>query len=68
MVVILQVLADYQKLNLVITKWVQGNLSLRLIEVPYLHALDVILRMSQLRIERKDNIIMIFTEQEIINK
>ncbi|ATW34281.1 MULTISPECIES: DNA uptake porin HofQ [Candidatus Williamhamiltonella] len=67
-VVILQALADYQKLNLVIAKGVQGNLSLRLIEVPWSHALDVILRMSQLRIERKDNILMVFTEQEIINK
>lgn len=67
-VIILQALADYKKLNLVIATGVQKNLSLRLIKVPWAHALDVVLQMAKLRVQRKENILMVFTEQEMLHQ
>lgn len=63
--VILQALADYRQLNLITTTGVGGNLSLRLIEVPWEQALAIILRMGRLKAEREGTVMMVFTEQEI---
>lgn len=63
--IVLQALADYQQLNLVIAAGVGGNLSLRLVDVPWEQALAIILRMGQLKVEREGAVMMVFTEQDI---
>lgn len=62
---VLQALADYQQLNLVIAADVGGNLSLRLVDIPWEQALATVLRMSRLKVEREGTIMMVFTEQDI---
>ncbi|SUP77486.1 putative outer membrane porin HofQ [Yersinia frederiksenii] len=62
---VLQALADYQQLNLVIAADVGGNLSLRLVDIPWEQALATVLRMSRLKVEREGAIMMVFTEQDI---
>ena len=63
--VVLQALADYQQLNLVIAAGVEGNLSLRLTDVPWEQALAIILRMGRLKVEREGTVMMVFTEHEM---
>lgn len=63
--VVLQALADYQQLNLVIAAGVEGNLSLRLADVPWEQALAIILRMGRLKVEREGSVMMVFTEHEM---
>lgn len=66
--VVLQALADYQQLNLVIAAGVGGNLSLRLVDIPWEQALTTVLRMSRLTVEREGAVMMVFTEQELEEK
>ncbi len=63
--IVLQALADYQQLNLVIATEVSGNLSLKLVDVPWEQALAIVLRMSRLKVEREGVVMMVFTEQDI---
>ncbi len=63
--VVLQALADYQQLNLVVAAGVSGNISLRLVDVPWEQALTIILRMGHLKVEREGAVMMVFTEQDI---
>lgn len=63
--VVLQALADYQQLNLVIATGVEGNLSLRLADVPWEQALAIILRMGRLKVEHEGSVMMVFTEHEM---
>ncbi|XBW28049.1 DNA uptake porin HofQ [Pectobacterium colocasium] len=57
---VLQALADHQQLNVVIAPGVTGNLSLRLADVPWQQALDIVLRMGKLSAERNGNVLMVF--------
>ncbi|MDY4316583.1 DNA uptake porin HofQ [Pectobacterium actinidiae] len=57
---VLQALADHQQLNVVIAPGVTGNLSLRLADIPWQQALDIVLRMGKLSAERNGNVLMIF--------
>ncbi|MFC3393966.1 DNA uptake porin HofQ [Brenneria rubrifaciens] len=57
---VLQVLADHQQLNLVVAPGVEGKLSVRLTDVPWQQALDIILRMGQLAVERDDNVLLVY--------
>ncbi|UYA62197.1 Type IV pilus biogenesis protein PilQ [Pectobacterium sp. F1-1] len=57
---VLQALADHQQLNVVIAPGVVGNLSLRLADVPWQQALDIVLRMGKLSAERNGNVLMVF--------
>lgn len=57
---VLQALADYQKLNLVIAPGVEGTLNVRLDDVPWQQALDIILRMGQLTVERDGNVLLVY--------
>ncbi|WP_409308541.1 DNA uptake porin HofQ [Pectobacterium sp. B1J-3] len=57
---VLQALADYQKLNLVIAPGVEGTLNVRLDDVPWQQALDIILRMGQLAVERDGNVLLVY--------
>lgn len=51
--VILQALADHQQMNLVTAPGVQGNLSVRLADVPWQQALDIILQMGKVSSHRR---------------
>ncbi|CNK36424.1 putative outer membrane porin HofQ [Yersinia frederiksenii] len=62
---VLQALADYRQLNLVIAADVGGNLSLRLVDIPWEQALATVLRMSRLKVECEGAVMMVFTEQDI---
>ncbi|MGH1596284.1 DNA uptake porin HofQ [Yersinia proxima] len=62
--VVLQALADYQQLNLVLASDIGANLSLRLVDVPWDQALAIVLRMSHLKVEREGEVMMVFTEQD----
>ncbi|WP_240630035.1 DNA uptake porin HofQ [Brenneria alni] len=57
---ILQALADHQQLNLVVAPGVEGKLSLRLAEVPWQQALDIVLHMGQLTVERDGNVLLVY--------
>ncbi|WP_174847951.1 DNA uptake porin HofQ [Yersinia artesiana] len=62
--VVLQALADYQQLNLVIASDIGANLSLRLVDVPWDQALAIVLRMAHLKVEREGAVMLIFSEQD----
>ncbi|WP_409158760.1 DNA uptake porin HofQ [Pectobacterium sp. B2J-2] len=57
---VLQALADHQQLNVVMAPGVAGNLSLRLSEVPWQQALDIVLRMGKLSVERSGHVLLVF--------
>ncbi|QPI45118.1 DNA uptake porin HofQ [Pectobacterium aroidearum] len=57
---VLQALAEHQQLNVVIAPGVTGNLSVRLAEVPWQQALDIVLRMGKLSAERNGNVLLVF--------
>lgn len=57
---VLQALADHQQLNVVIAPGVEGNLSVRLKDVPWQQALDIVLRMGKLSVERNGNVLQVF--------
>lgn len=57
---VLQALADYQQLNLMIAPGVSGKLSLRLKAVTWQQALGLITRMAQLSIETEGNVMLVY--------
>lgn len=59
---ILQALADYQQLNLMIAPGVEGVLSLRLQDVPWRQALDLVSRVTGLIIETESNVMLVWPE------
>lgn len=62
--IILQALADYQSLNLVVMDSVGGKLSIRLDNVPWRQALSVILKAGQLDVELEGNVMVVMPLQE----
>lgn len=56
---ILQALADHQRLNLAVAPGVQGNMSLRLEAVSWQQALNVVMRMGALHVERDGPILLV---------
>jgi type IV pilus assembly protein PilQ len=64
---VLQLLADYSGQNLVASDSVQGNITLRLSNVPWDQVLDVILRAKGLDKRRDGNVIWIAPQQELAN-
>ncbi|MCB1738462.1 MAG: type IV pilus secretin PilQ [Gammaproteobacteria bacterium] len=62
---ILQIIADFTGLNIVVSDTVTGNLTLRLKQVPWDHALDIILKTQGLAMRRKDNVIRVAPSEEI---
>lgn len=59
---ILQALADYQQINLMIAPEVEGSLSLRLDNLPWHQALDLVVRMAKLTLVEQDNILLVYPE------
>ena len=62
---LLQVFADFTGFNIVTTDTVQGNLTLRLKDVPWDQALDIILEAKQLGMTRSGNVIRVATKKEL---
>ena len=62
---ILQILADFTGLNIVVSDSVTGNLTLRLQNVPWDQALDIIMRTKGLASRQSGNVIFIAPTEEI---
>ncbi len=62
---ILQLIADFTGLNMVASDTVGGNVTLRLKNVPWDQALDIILRAKGLGMRQVDNVIMVAPNAEI---
>ncbi|MGN6789560.1 MAG: type IV pilus secretin PilQ [Rhodanobacteraceae bacterium] len=62
---VLQLLADVSNLNIVAADSVQGNVTLRLVNVPWDQALDVILRAKGLAKRQNGNVIWVAPQTEI---
>jgi type IV pilus assembly protein PilQ len=62
---VLQLLADVSNLNIVASDSVQGNVTLRLVNVPWDQALDVILRAKGLAKRQNGNVIWVAPQTEI---
>lgn len=62
---ILQLIAEESGLNIVAADTVQGNLTLRLINVPWDQALDVVLRARSLDKRRDGNVVWVAPQKEI---
>jgi len=58
----LQALADYQQINLMIAPEVEGSLSLRLDNLPWHQALDLVARMAKLTLVEQDNVLLVYPE------
>jgi type IV pilus assembly protein PilQ len=65
---VLQLLADFTGLNIVTSDTVQGSLTLRLQNVPWDQALDLILKTKGLGMRRSGNVIMIAPSEEIATR
>ncbi|NOR69612.1 MAG: type IV pilus secretin PilQ [Methylomarinum sp.] len=63
---VLQILADFTDLNIVAADSVGGNVSLRLNDVPWDQALDLILKSKGLAKRRAGNVVMVAPTAEII--
>ncbi len=62
---VLQLLADFTDMNLVTSDSVRGNITLRLRNVPWDQALDIVLKTKDLGMRRTGNVMMIAPAQEI---
>lgn len=62
---VLQVLADFTNMNLVASDTVQGNITLRLKNVPWDQALDIILKTKGLDKRQEGNVIVVAPAQEL---
>ena len=58
---VLRLLADVSNLNIVATDDVQGTITLRLFDVPWDQALDIVLQVQGLESEREGNVVRIST-------
>jgi len=61
----LNVIADFTELNMVISDSVQGNLTLRLKDVPWDQALDIILQSRDLEQRKNGNVIRVAPREEL---
>ena len=62
---ILQILADFTGMNIVVSDSVKGNLTLRLQNVPWDQALDIIMRTKGLAMRQNGNVMFIAPTEEI---
>ncbi len=64
----LNVIADFTELNIVISDSVNGNITLRLKDVPWDQALDIILQSRGLDMRKNGNVIQVAPREEIAAK
>ena len=62
---LLNVIADFTEFNIVTSDSVRGNLTLRLKDVPWDQALDIIMQAKGLAVEKKGNVLWIAPSEEI---
>ncbi len=62
---ILQLIADVSELNIVAADTVQGNVTLRLVNVPWDQALDIVLQSKSLDQRRQGNVVWVAPQNEI---
>lgn len=65
---VLQIIADFTGLNIVVSDTVSGNVTLRLQNVPWDQALDIILKSKGLDMRRNGNVVMIAPAAEIATR
>jgi len=65
---VLQVLADFTGLNIITSESVKGNLTLRLKEVPWDQALDIILRSKGLDKRKEGTVVWIAPREELTGR
>ncbi len=65
---VLQLLADTSGLNIVVSDTVVGNVTLRLQNVPWDQALDIVLRTKGLDMRQHDNVIIVAPADEIAER
>ena len=63
---VLQLLADFTSINMVASDTVQGNITLRLKDVPWDQALDIVMKTKNLDKRRNGNVIWIAPVSELI--
>jgi len=61
----LQIIADFTGLNMVVSDTVKGNISLRLKDVPWDQALDIILKTKGLGMRKMGNVMLVAPSAEI---
>ncbi len=62
---VLQLLADASGQNIVVSDSVKGNVTLRLQNVPWDQALDIVLRTKGLDKRKQDNVIIVAPQEEL---
>ena len=62
---VLQLLADFTGLNMVVSDTVAGRITLRLKNVPWDQAMDIILKTKGLSMRRTDNVVLVAPTEEI---
>lgn len=62
---VLQVIADFTGLNIITSDTVQGNLTLRLKDVPWDQALDIIMQTKGLDMRKNDSVVLIAPRDEL---
>ncbi|MCW9079653.1 MAG: AMIN domain-containing protein, partial [Gammaproteobacteria bacterium] len=62
---VLQLLADFTGLNMVVSDTVSGRITLRLKNVPWDQAMDIILKTRGLSMRRNDNVVLVAPTEEI---
>ncbi|MEO5626967.1 MAG: type IV pilus secretin PilQ [Dokdonella sp.] len=65
---VLQLIADVSDLNIVVSDSVQGNVTLRLINVPWDQALDIVLQAKGLDKRRRGNVIWVAPQKELAER
>ena len=65
---VLQVIADFTKFNIVTSDTVTGTVTLRLEDVPWDQALDIILQSKGLAMRKKGNVILVAPKEEIATR
>lgn len=65
---LLQVIADFTNFNIVTSDTVRGNLTLRLKDVPWDQALDIVLQAKDLGMKRVGNVLQIAPKDELAAK
>lgn len=65
---LLQVIADFTNFNIITSDTVTGNVTLRLKEVPWDQALDIVLQAKGLGMRKTGNVIWVAPEQELLAK
>ena len=65
---VLQVIADFTGLNIITSDTVTGNLTLRLKDVPWDQAMDIIMQNKGLTMRKSGNVIMVAPAEEVAAK